>query len=208
MLLLVSSAYMTVSQYCVLIHIHTLLHIYNACIGTYKSMSEKSQSVKDVHNLLQYAKVSGHAYDVLPFLRSGSGMMSDCLHSRKQVYKTAWDALLLAMGYTEETIRLYDEMKPFYRNVYIIKSIMLRKLIQFMNRAMDIVDNNESVNVLFKADSSYTLDIGDKEIAMRVFGTPYFQLHPFLFERLPSFYLHSIHAKICHDTSGVCQYNA
>lgn len=170
-------------------------------------MSEKSESVKDVYNLLQYAHVSNHTYDILPFLRSGSGMMSNCLYFHKQVYKTAWDALLLAMGYTEETIRLYDEMKPFFRNVYIIKTSTLSKLIRFMNRAMDIVDSDKRINQLFQADSSYTQDVGDVEVALRVFGTPYYQLHPFIFERLPSFYLHTIHAKICHDATGTCQYN-
>jgi hypothetical protein len=96
-------------------------------------------------------------------------------------------------------------MKGFFRNVFIIKTEILIDMIHFMNKAMDIAINNENIKKLLSADSHY--NEGSAEVAMKIFGTKYYQLFPFIFERLPSFYLHNINANICHNSSGPCQYN-
>jgi hypothetical protein len=74
-----------------------------------------------------------------------------------------------------------------------------------MNRAIDIAVSNEEIKNLLEKDANYKE--GSSDVSMRIFGTPYYQLHPFIFERLPSFYLHSINANICHNKTGPCKYN-
>ena len=177
--------------------------------GTYKTVSgrvprwEHVQTFDEITRLLRVAKQGN--WDVVPFLRSGSGMMSNCLYWHKKGYKLAWDALLGAMNYSYPTIRKHYEMKPFFRNVYIIKTALLPGLVAFMQTAMRIARDNTQVKELLSRDSNYKE--GSAEVAKRIFGTPYYQLHPFLFERLPSFYLEVSGATICHADKGECFYN-
>lgn len=177
--------------------------------GTYKTVSgrvprwEHVQTFNEIHRLLNVAK-SGD-WDVVPFLRSGSGMMSNCLYWHKKAYKHAWDALLEAMNYTTGSIRKHYEMKPFFRNVYIIKTSVLPGLMAFMQAAITVARTDKKVAQFLARDSSYKE--GNVEVSQRIFGTPYYQLHPFIFERLPAFYLHSINARMCHTDKGECAYN-
>ena len=43
---------------------------------------------------------------------------------------------------------------------------------------------------------------------MRIFGTKYYQLFPFIFERLPSFFIYVNNYKICSSNTGPCKYNS
>jgi len=177
--------------------------------GTYKTVSgrvprwEHVQTFDEITRLLRVAKQGN--WDVVPFLRSGSGMMSNCLYWHKKGYKLAWDALLGAMNYSYPTIRKHYEMKPFFRNVYIIKTSVLSGLVAFMRTAMQIARDNTQVKELLSRDSNYKE--GSAEVAKRIFGTPYYQLHPFLFERLPAFYLEVSGATVCHADKGECAFN-
>lgn len=174
--------------------------------GTYKTVTQKGQSLHAIKNLLLAAKNKEHKYDILPFLRSGSGTMSFCLYWHKKIFKVTWDALLSEMGYNYNTIRKHDEMKAFYRNVYVIKPTVLKELTSFMNKAITLGTNNTKIVRLLSSDSNY--NEGSKEVSMRIFGTPYYQLYPFVFERLPSFFLHAHNYNICHyKEDGPCKYN-
>lgn len=178
---------------------------YNYVItATYKSVTMKGQTLHAIKALLEHVSVRND-YDVIPFLRSGSKNMEFCLYFHKNTFKVAWDSILKELGYYEGEIRKYDDMKVFYRNIYIIKPNILKQLIVFMNKAIFIAKTNANIAQLLAQDSHYKE--GSVEVARKVFGTDYYQLYPFVFERLPSFFLHSINASICHDVSGPCQYN-
>jgi len=49
-------------------------------------------------------------------------------------------------------------------------------------KILQVASTNERVHALLARDSSYRE--GSEEVALRVFGTKYYQLHPFVFERL------------------------
>lgn len=172
-------------------------------IGTYKSVLSKGQTLDEMLRLLKVAKEGN--WDIVPFLRSGSGNMGFSLYFHKQGFKDAWDALLTALGYSMDVIRKHDEMRAFFRNVFIVKPDVLEGLVTFMQKAIHIATTDQVIGDLLRKDSHYKE--GSGEVAMRIFGAPYYQLHPFIFERLPSFYLHAMGAKICHATAGPCQYN-
>ena len=177
--------------------------------GTYKTVSgrvrrwERVQTFEEITRLLHVARQGG--WDVVPFLRSGSGMMSNCLYWHKKGFKLAWDALLGAMNYSYPSIRQHYEMKPFFRNVYIIKPSVLEGLIKFMKTALLVAQQDKHVAALLAKDSHYKE--GSADVSRRIFGTDYYQLHPFIFERLPAFYLHHAKASICSADQGECAYN-
>jgi len=178
--------------------------------ATYKTVAKHlhynkyTQSLDLIQDSLRIARDGD--FDVVPFLRSGSGTMSFCLYFHGKPFRAAWDALLLELGYPLPVIRSHDEMKSFYRNIYVIKPKALKELTIFMYRAMDIAQNNPAVKALLEVDSRYKE--GTEEVALRIFGTTYYKLYPFIFERLPSFFLHASNAKICAATAGPCPYNS
>lgn len=178
--------------------------------ATYKTVGKQlhyngfTQSLQQIEQLLLVARRG--EYDIIPFLRSGSGTMSFCMYFHGKPFRRAWDALLTELGYSLPLIRSLDEMKSFYRNIYIISTPMLRELTQFMSRAIHVASTNEHVKELLAQDSGYKE--GTAEVAMRIFGTSYYQLHPFIFERLPAFFLHARGAKICAFKDGPCAWNS
>jgi hypothetical protein len=178
--------------------------------ATYKTLTRsllpKYMPLQTFMHMKEFLKLA-HAeeYDVVPFLRDFEEMMPTSIKYHRLAFKVAWDSILLEMGYNQTHIEQLYTMKAFYRNVFIIKPTVLERLVDLMNRALYIAQSNEKIKKQLRADAYYTL--GKPEIAMEIFGTNYYQLHPFLFERLPSFFLYSMNVKICTGPSGPCKYN-
>lgn len=94
------------------------------------------QDENEIKKMLKVAN-SGN-YDFVPFLRSHTSLLDSILYWHGPSFKTAWDALLLKLGYTIERIRQFDQAKPFYRNIFIAKPLVLLKLSKLMQNAMRI----------------------------------------------------------------------
>jgi hypothetical protein len=171
--------------------------------GTYKSMEQKGETVEEIARLLAVAKRGN--WDIIPFLRSGAKNMEFSLYFHRQPFKTAWDMLLKKLGYSEERIRAQDDMKGFFRNVFIIRPAVLKKLTEFMEKAILLGTTDTELVKVLSADSSYKE--GTAEVALKIFNTTHYQLYPFVYERLPAFFMHAEGYKICHDKAGECQYN-
>jgi hypothetical protein len=179
--------------------------------ATYKTMTKTlhynayTQSLQQIYEYLVLAK-SDH-YDLIPFLRSGSEMMEFVNYWHGSQFPKAWDSLLLRMGYNISMIRAFDRVKfVFYRNIFIIKPTVLQSLTTFMQQAIRIVNTSPTIKLAFAVDANYKE--GSMEVAQRIFGTNYYQLHPFIFERLPSFFIYTHHYKICMAATGPCKYNS
>ena len=178
--------------------------------ATYKTLTRKLlprymplQTFLHMKEFLKLAKEDN--YDVIPFLRDFEEMMPTSVKYHTEYFKMAWDSLLQEMGYNHSFIEQFYTMKAFYRNVFIIKPSILEQLMDFMNRALTIARTDPHVSSLLEHDAKYVL--GNPNVAKDIFGTRYYQLHPFIFERLPSFFLYSINAKICTGPDGPCKYN-
>ena len=141
----------------------------------------------------------------IPFLRGHKGLLSQAVYCHTVYFALAWYALLEEMGYNQTEIMAYDNNAAFYRNVFIIKTSTFFKLVELMSKAIDIALNNARVRSFLEKDSGYTR--GVSEVAVRVFQTPYYQLHPFIFERLQSFLLHAMKAKVCIPPDTRCSSN-
>lgn len=127
-------------------------HFDYVVTATYKTMSQKGQTVAEMTRLLRVARDG--QWDAVPFLRSGSGMMSNCLYWHKKPYKRAWDAVLAALNYTSADIRRHDEMKPFFRNVAVFRADVLARLSAWMARAMEAAAR-PPLSALLAHDSNY-----------------------------------------------------
>jgi hypothetical protein len=74
-----------------------------------------------------------------------------------------------------------------------------------MQKAFQAVETHPDIQRLLKSDAHYVL--GKREIAMAIFSTPYYQLHPFVFERLPVFFMYAHNHTICTGPDSPCKYN-
>lgn len=106
----------------------------------------------------------------------------------------AWNFLLIKMGFTTEELDSCKNIYGFWRSSYMIRPTILAKLTDLVLKAMDLVDHDPRIISVFKKDAKY--GAGDPIVAYQVFGTPYYQMHPFIFERLPAFFLTAINANV------------
>ena len=170
-------------------------------ISTYKSANLSHFNVFELRRLVDVAVM--YKYDVIPLFRGYRQLLPGAISLHNVGFKYAWYALLNALGYADDVITKYSTMDSFYRNSYLIRPPILKQLMVFMSNAMEIATKNETVNELLSANSEY---YGKFEIATRIFSTFYFQLHPFLFERLPIFFMHVHNISMCHGHTE-CQNN-
>ena len=112
-------------------------------------------------------------------------------------------AIILFIGYDISKVREFDKAKPFFRNIFIIKPQILLAISTFIIKAMKLVMSDYSLSALFKVKH---ISKNKPKILNAIFKpTKYQNLHPFIFERLPAFYLYHMKAKVCIDmTSGPC----
>jgi hypothetical protein len=66
-----------------------------------------------------------------------------------------------------------------------------------MYKAINITMNDPKVGSLMAVDAEY--EEGNPKVALNVFGTTYYQLHPFVFERLPTFFIYVNKYKIWYS---------
>jgi len=102
----------------------------------------------------------------------------------------AWRALLLELGYTEEMIDENTDKAGFFCNWTLSKPEFLKEYIDFVEKAMHIVNTNPKINELFFKNSHYGKGNTTDEQKMALFGRNYYTVHPFIFERILSFYLY------------------
>lgn len=183
---------------------------------TYKTLSgidlyagnRFEQSFNIVAQYLELAKAQ--SWEFIPFLRGSSWLLHQAIDQHGENFLHAWMELLQAMGYDKKKIHYFSHIFPFFRNIYIIKPEVLRGLTNFMNKAISIALTDEKIYKTLSENALYqspTINVSTK-----AFNTSYYQMHPFVFERLPSFYLRSVDTRICshknvHSGSSLCKPN-
>lgn len=100
-----------------------------------------------------------------------------------------WRDLLLAMGYSQNKIDDCQDMSGFFCNWWVAKPQVLKEYIMFVARAMDKIQTNEALSKVFFRNSHYGTGNTTDEQKLALFGKDYYTIHPFVFERLLSFYL-------------------
>lgn len=113
---------------------------------------------------------------------------SGVFHHGLNFYRS-WRDLLLSMGYSQNTIDEWAETSGFFCNWWISKPKILNQYIEFINMAMAKVETNEELKDVFYKNSHYGRGNTTTEQKIKLFGKPFYTIHPFVFERLLSFFL-------------------
>lgn len=135
-------------------------------------------------------------YDVVPLYGTGEYLMDQAIHGHTKMFQSVWDNLLLALNYDLSDIRKQDETEVFLRNSFIIRPKWLSELMIFMNYAINTVDTNSTLGDILATNAHYQESVLRKSVAQRIFHTDYYQWHPFIFERLPPFFLSHRNASV------------
>ena len=133
------------------------------------------------------------ASDVIAFLSPRH------LRLRDQAQKThgllfvdVFHELLRRLHYAESEISAIDYADAFFCNYWVARPKLMVGFIDFMSAAIAMLANDEHLRILISADSKYRE--GRNDVARAVWGTPFYQLHPFICERLAVAYFWSINA--------------
>jgi len=161
-------------------------------IATYRSL--KFAPLEKMKASLELAHFK--PYDVMPLYTTGEYMMEQAVSGHTTRFIQVWDNLLRTMGFSDADIRKGDKAEVFLRNSILIRPAWLKKLSKFMISAIDVVQTNSTIHEDFITDAHYQESIYRKAVAQRVFHTDYYQWHPFIFERLPVFFLNHHNASV------------
>jgi hypothetical protein len=161
-------------------------------IATYRSLK-----FSPLEKLKLYLELAYHKpYDAVPLYTTGENMMQQAVGGHGAEFSKVWFSLLQSLGYNKEDIANANSVEVFLRNAMIIRPVLLEKLAYFMTNAMDSVVQNATLSALFERNANYREAKYRKKVAQRVFKTDYYQWHPFIFERLPVYFLHQQHAAV------------
>ena len=132
---------------------------------------------------------NSYNYDVIPFLQARNwSLMNQAIEVHGHTFQLAWDNLLLSINITNQDIRKYDNIPPFFRNSFIAKPIHMKEYLSFVNEAMHQVLYNKTMTKLLQIDAQY--DAIKVDIAQKIFKKDYYELYPFIFERLSNFWFY------------------
>lgn len=136
-----------------------------------------------------------NAYDVIPLETiPRERILVSLVGSHGPHAMRAWNMLLIKMGFNMEQLASCTQIMGFWRTSYLIRPVVLKQLTALMLKARYIVDNDRNCNKAFVRNAMYKP--GDPIVAYAVFGTAYYQMHPFVFERLPAFFLTALNASV------------
>jgi hypothetical protein len=170
------------------------------------AVGKSVSTVGDVSKLIASASSAG--YDVIPFVRHQSNMYKEAVTCHRKPFTSAWYALLQELGFSDTLIDHYNQqVVAFYRNSFVCRPVYMKMLSIIMTQAVLLATMNPRLMSMFEVNSNYG---GPVDIAMKVFQKNYYELHPFIFERLPVFLLSVMRAKVCisgRNPNAICPTN-
>eukprot|EP01039_Chlorochromonas_danica_P005568 gene5568-6130_t len=143
-------------------------------------------SFQRIRHILE--QVTAEKFDVIPLETLPRAFITYSLFSYHGINSIkAWNVLLVRMGFSLAAMDSAQHIYGFWRSSYLIRPPVLHGLTLLMVEAMDRVEKDNECRRFFVKDARYTGT--NSTVAQLVFGTPYYQMHPFIFERLPAFFL-------------------
>ena len=97
-----------------------------------------------------------------------------------------WHEVLRRLGFDDRTVLASDSVSVFFCNYWLARPTLMSEYIAFLERALRLLQFDPALSSLMRADGRYAE--GRLKVAKSVFGTPFYQLHPFICERLPVVY--------------------
>jgi hypothetical protein len=78
-----------------------------------------------------------------------------------------------------------------YCNFWIARIDILRKYLIFFKKCKNIINNNHIIQKYIYLDAKYGNCSLPKEKLLQIFNKPYYYYHPFIYERIPTYYFHN-----------------
>lgn len=178
--------------------------------ATYKSLTPSLlhpslpvQTFANIKEMLILAQ--NDVADVYPFVRGSRQLLNSSVAYHGEDFSKAWFSIMNELHISASLLEKCNQMYPFYRNLYMIKPHILERLMTNMGNIFHVTVENQKIKSLVEKDAHYQL--GAPRIAQKIFGTPYYQLHPFLFQLFTPCLLKLMGARICIAPLGPCAVN-
>lgn len=107
-----------------------------------------------------------------------------------------WHEVLRRLGFDERIVRASDSISAYFCNYWLARPSLMLEYIAFLEGAIMLFQHDPALSFLVRADARYAE--GRPEVARDVFGTPFYQLHPFICERLPIVFFWARDACVLH----------
>jgi hypothetical protein len=179
-------------------------------LATYKSLTPSllhpslpPQTFDNIKQMLEFA-VNDIA-DVYPFVRGGQRLLNSSVSYHGEDFSNAWFSIMKELNIEDNDLTKCNDMYPFYRNLFMVKPHYLERLVHSMIKIFKAISENKRLATLITKDAHYRL--GSPNIAQKMFGTSYYQYHPFLFQLFSPCILKLLGARICIAPVGSCGVN-
>lgn len=146
-----------------------------------------------IQSIIQYANKHSD-YDIIPFDLDSQPIFKTFPKFHGTTSLNALSGTLRAVNWTEEEIENSLWTHAFYRNSFLAKPEAFLKIAKWMTTLIDVVETNPRVSSSYDYDAGYPYSV--KETAMKIFGVPYYLLHPFVMERLVSLVVHHLQLSV------------
>jgi hypothetical protein len=139
--------------------------------------------------------------DVIAFFKySGKDLITQATYFHPK-FLDIWLDLLLKMGFDMKDI-LSDKIPMYPCNCWIAKPEWMKRYIEFVMKAIHIMDTDDYIKKLLYTDSGYRSNLSKKQL-IKISGQPYYTHHPFVLERLSCFFFWVNNAKVFSKNIGV-----
>ena len=110
-----------------------------------------------------------------------------------------WNRLLGKMWIGADAMSRHKDMRGFYRNSFLCKPQIMMQLMELMNQAIDLTILDDEIANMMAINAGYGR--AGSNLTQQIFSKPYYEFHPFIFERLPVLFVNHLGSSIYfHET--------
>lgn len=143
--------------------------------------------------------------DVIAFFKySGTDLISQATYFHPK-FLDIWLDLLTKLGFKMKDI-MSDKIPMYPCNCWIAKPKWMKLYIDFIMKAMDLMETDEHMKKMLYSDSGYRSNLSKGQL-VSISGKPYYTHHPFILERLSCFFFWVNDAKVYSNNIGIPSMN-
>mmetsp|Transcript_300 Transcript_300/g.997 ORF Transcript_300/g.997 Transcript_300/m.997 type:complete len:420 (-) Transcript_300:218-1477(-) len=156
----------------------------------------KSSGSQDAHSV-EFVALYQPRWNV-PLMMDGL-----CFHGLH--FRHAYCDLLTSVGFSERQIEDSFAIRYAASNYWLTTPTLMLHYVQFMSMLVGKIHNDTRIQMALDHDARYGVKKASrKATAERVFHTHYYKLHPFVLERMPSFFFWSQNVSAYYLTAARC----
>jgi len=178
-------------------------------VGSISYRAKGKTYLSTIHEMLSDHSLIDDGYDLLAFwtpLHRG-----DSIHSQTDWFHPGLmeliDYTLLSLGESQENVTRMSLAAPkfnaFFGSFFVCRPVLMRRYISWLNRVVIFVNTDPKAQRMLWKNSHY---FGTEGVSETVYGKSYYPLHPFLGERISSYFFNTRGAKIALVDSSTGKY--